>query len=154
MSFLAHPHRGDMLMLCFPNRRTRNTSGPEEERPYIKKPPNAFMVFMKERRPNLKTFDSVAVNKILGKMWKSLTPAEQLPFFQESERLSLMHASVHPDWTCRDTDSLDLGSLCHLSSASMNGPTGTSRPFWNWESQIWRPPARQHGACMMGPRRT
>ncbi|XP_061540287.1 transcription factor 7-like 1-B [Phycodurus eques] len=88
------------------SKRTRNTSGPKEERPYIKKPPNAFMLFMKERRPVVKAqfqnSDSAAVNKILGQMWKSLTPAEQLPFFQESERLSLMHASMHPDWTCRD----------------------------------------------------
>ncbi|XP_061616971.1 transcription factor 7-like 1-C [Phyllopteryx taeniolatus] len=46
--------------------------------------------------------DSAAVNKVLGQLWKSLTPAEQLSYFQESERLSRIHATRYPDWTYRD----------------------------------------------------
>ncbi|XP_061634810.1 transcription factor 7-like 1-B [Phyllopteryx taeniolatus] len=107
-----------------PNTKTRNTSGPKEERPYIKKPPNAFMLFMKERRPVVKAqfqnSDSAAVNKILGQKWKSLPPAEQLPFFQESERLSLMHASVHPDWTCRDNYGRKKKRKCASAATSSN----------------------------------
>ncbi|XP_061681856.1 transcription factor 7-like 1 [Syngnathoides biaculeatus] len=76
------------------------------EGPYIKKPPNAFMIFMQENRPLVKAqffnIDSANVNKILGQMWKSLTPAQQDPYFQESERLSRLHADMHPEWTCRD----------------------------------------------------
>ncbi|XP_061617017.1 lymphoid enhancer-binding factor 1-like [Phyllopteryx taeniolatus] len=46
--------------------------------------------------------DSAAVNKVLGQLWKSLTPAELLSYFQESERLSRIHATRYPDWTYRD----------------------------------------------------
>lgn len=44
----------------------------EVEKPYIKKPPNAFMIFMKEQRskilPEILKQGSGAVNAVLGKM--------------------------------------------------------------------------------------
>jgi len=40
------------------------------EGPYVKKPPNAFMLFMKEQRPNyaaqMKTSGCAVVNGVLG----------------------------------------------------------------------------------------
>ncbi|XP_061894776.1 transcription factor 7-like 1-B isoform X1 [Entelurus aequoreus] len=50
------------------SKRKRRT-GNNDDRPYIKKPPNAFMLFMKEQRPNVKAKflnkDSATVNKAL-----------------------------------------------------------------------------------------
>ncbi|XP_057696523.1 transcription factor 7-like 1-D [Corythoichthys intestinalis] len=73
---------------------------------YIKKPPNAFMLYMKEQRPLVKAqfvnMDSASVNRILGQMWKSLTTTEQEKYFAESERLSAIHAATYPGWSCRN----------------------------------------------------
>ncbi|XP_049581510.1 transcription factor 7-like 1-D [Syngnathus scovelli] len=92
--------------------KARRTKGPQTpSKPYIKKPPNAFMLFMKEQRPFAKARlenltgerkDSASVNKILGQMWKSLSPDEQFKYFMESDRLNQIHASLHPEWSCRD----------------------------------------------------
>ncbi|KAM9775622.1 transcription factor 7-like 1-B [Syngnathus typhle] len=80
-------------------------------KPYIKKPPNAFMLFMKEQRPFVKAQlensggepkDSASVNKVLGQMWKSLTQDKKEKYFDESDRLNQIHASLHPHWSCRD----------------------------------------------------
>ena len=42
----------------------------EDARPYIKRPPNAFMLYMKEHRPhveeNIKRMGNGAVSKVLG----------------------------------------------------------------------------------------
>nr|XP_061834251.1 transcription factor 7-like 1-A [Nerophis lumbriciformis] len=50
------------------SKRKRRT-GNNDDRPYIKKPPNAFMLFMKEQRPTVKAKflnkDSATVNKVL-----------------------------------------------------------------------------------------
>ncbi|XP_077391018.1 transcription factor 7-like 1-A [Festucalex cinctus] len=87
-------------------KRKRDTGPQDPNNPYIKKPPNAFMLFMKEQRPLVKpqlvNKDSATVNKILGQMWKSLSQEEQEKYFEESERLNLIHASTYPGWSCRD----------------------------------------------------
>ncbi|XP_061834250.1 uncharacterized protein [Nerophis lumbriciformis] len=87
------------------SKRKRRT-GNNDDRPYIKKPPNAFMLFMKEQRPTVKAKflnkDSATVNKVLGQMWKSLTPPEQEKYFQEAEVLNQIHANMYPQWSCRD----------------------------------------------------
>ncbi|XP_061894541.1 transcription factor 7-like 1-B [Entelurus aequoreus] len=87
------------------SKRKRRT-GNNDDRPYIKKPPNAFMLFMKEQRPNVKAKflnkDSATVNKALGQMWKSLTPPEQEKYFQEAEVLNQIHSNMYPQWSCRD----------------------------------------------------
>ncbi|XP_077390705.1 transcription factor 7-like [Festucalex cinctus] len=91
------------------SQRKRTTEPPIKL--YIKKPPNAFMLFMKEQRPILKAQilnegavpqDSATVNKILGQKWKSLTVEEQNKYFKESERLSQVHATMYPDWSYRE----------------------------------------------------
>ncbi|XP_061702434.1 transcription factor SOX-17-like [Syngnathoides biaculeatus] len=100
-----HPPTPSPLLLPPKSKKIKTMSRPEEG-PYIKKPPNAFMIFAKEHRSIVKAqcfnIDSASVNKILGQMWKSLTPAEQHLYFQESDRLSRIHADMYPDWNSRD----------------------------------------------------
>ncbi|XP_019752431.1 uncharacterized protein LOC109532191 isoform X2 [Hippocampus comes] len=56
----------------FPDKKKRKTGAQDSSRPYIKKPLNAFMLFMKEQRPVVKAQflhkDSATVNKIMGQM--------------------------------------------------------------------------------------
>uniref|UniRef100_A0A3Q3DJ81 Transcription factor 7-like n=1 Tax=Hippocampus comes TaxID=109280 RepID=A0A3Q3DJ81_HIPCM len=90
----------------FPDKKKRKTGAQDSSRPYIKKPLNAFMLFMKEQRPVVKAQflhkDSATVNKIMGQMWKSLSLEQQEKYYEESERLTVIHASTYPGWSCRD----------------------------------------------------
>ncbi|XP_061694884.1 transcription factor 7-like [Syngnathoides biaculeatus] len=78
----------------------------EGARPYVKKPPNAFMLFRKEQSPNVvarfSITNSAVVNKILGKMWKSLPRKLQAKYYQQAEELKILHGLRHPDWSCTD----------------------------------------------------
>ncbi|XP_049593368.1 transcription factor 7-like 1-B isoform X3 [Syngnathus scovelli] len=54
----------------------------------VKKPPNAFMCFLRERRPTLKNQleqkDSVAVNKFLAQLWTSLSKEQQAKYYEQA----------------------------------------------------------------------
>ncbi|XP_061747188.1 transcription factor 7-like 1 isoform X5 [Nerophis ophidion] len=86
--------------------KRKKRTGDNEDGPYIKKPPNAFMLFMKDQRPIVKAKflnkDSATVNKALGQMWKSLTPLEQEKYFQKADGLDQIHANMYPQWSFRD----------------------------------------------------
>ncbi|XP_057714501.1 sex-determining region Y protein-like isoform X2 [Corythoichthys intestinalis] len=76
------------------------------DRPYVKKPPNAFMLFRKEQSPNVvaqfNITNSAVVNKILGKMWKSLPKKLQAKYYQQAEEHKILHSLQHPDWSCTE----------------------------------------------------
>ncbi|XP_028319336.1 transcription factor 7-like 2 [Gouania willdenowi] len=75
------------------------------EGPYVKKPLNAFMLFLKEHRKSaeeeLGLRTSAAVNKLLGQRWKSLSAKAKENFTVWAEMESLLHAVEHPDWTSK-----------------------------------------------------
>uniref|UniRef100_A0A8C5N329 Transcription factor 7-like 1 n=1 Tax=Gouania willdenowi TaxID=441366 RepID=A0A8C5N329_GOUWI len=76
-----------------------------EEGPYIKKPPNAFMLFLKEHRKSaeedLGVRTSAVVNKFLGERWKSLPAEDKDQYNTEAKRCALLHLEQNPDWTNR-----------------------------------------------------
>ncbi|GLD73790.1 transcription factor 7-like 1-B isoform X1 [Lates japonicus] len=78
----------------------------DDDRPYIKKPPNAFMLFRKEQRPNviaeLNITESATVNTILGQRWQALSKEEQAKYFEEADRERRLHEQRYPDWSPRD----------------------------------------------------
>uniref|UniRef100_A0A3B3V6N6 HMG box domain-containing protein n=1 Tax=Poecilia latipinna TaxID=48699 RepID=A0A3B3V6N6_9TELE len=78
----------------------------DDGRPYVKKPPNAFMLFLKEIRPKvvseLNISRSVMVNRVVGEMWKSL-PVEVKARYSEKARLEQrLHQQQHPGWSTGD----------------------------------------------------
>ncbi|XP_061695274.1 transcription factor 7-like 2 [Syngnathoides biaculeatus] len=113
------------------SKRKINSWPQDLTRPYIKKPPNAFMLFMKEQRPVIKAQfvnkDSATVNKVLGQMWKSLTLEEQQKYYRESERLNEIHANTYPDWSCRDNYGKKKKRQWRKATSSFNSLT-TSAP--------------------------
>ncbi|KAL7374158.1 hypothetical protein ABVT39_022960 [Epinephelus coioides] len=76
------------------------------EQPYVKKPPNAFMLFMKEHRANVGTElqgrGSAAINTVLGQIWNSLTKEEQAKYYHQAETERVLHAQRHPEWSPSD----------------------------------------------------
>ncbi|KAM7367952.1 hypothetical protein PAMP_014214 [Pampus punctatissimus] len=94
-------HSGVTPSDSYKNRECENQQ--DDDRPYIKKPPNAFMLYMKEQRQNvaveLKLKGSAAVNTILGQRWKSLSEEEQAKYFDQANKERRSHAQRHPDWS-------------------------------------------------------
>ncbi|XP_069369740.1 protein pop-1-like [Paralichthys olivaceus] len=90
---------------CSPQKRKRvNQRG--NDRPYVKKPPNAFMVYRNEQRlkvlAGLRNSDCAAVNTIIGQMWRALSKKGQEKYYEESARLRQIHNQLYPDWSSKD----------------------------------------------------
>ncbi|XP_030253118.1 transcription factor 7-like 1 isoform X2 [Sparus aurata] len=77
----------------------------EDDRPYVKRPPNAFMLYMKEHRPHveedIKKKGNGAVNRVLGQRWRSLSEEQQAIYFQQADRERELHALRYPGWSVR-----------------------------------------------------
>ncbi|XP_077449014.1 uncharacterized protein LOC144068389 [Stigmatopora argus] len=78
----------------------------EVEQQYIKKPPNAFMVFARKHRKalmgKLDKKDSASVNVILGGMWNSLPQQDQAKYYEEADVERRRHAQLYPNWSMCD----------------------------------------------------
>ncbi|KAI9535757.1 Transcription factor 7-like 1-A, partial [Dissostichus eleginoides] len=78
----------------------------EEKRPHIKKPLNAFMLYMREERPKVvaqcKVKESATINQILGQRWHSLTKEEQAKYYEIARKERLLHSKLYPGWSARD----------------------------------------------------
>ncbi|VUZ54567.1 unnamed protein product, partial [Hymenolepis diminuta] len=72
---------------------------------HIKKPLNAFMLFMKEMRPRVQEEctlkESAAINQILGKKWHELTRAEQTKYYEMARKAKELHQRLYPGWSAR-----------------------------------------------------
>ncbi|XP_039441542.1 protein pangolin, isoforms A/H/I/S-like [Culex pipiens pallens] len=75
-------------------------------KPHIKKPLNAFMLYMKEMRAKVVAEctlkESAAINQILGRKWHSLTREEQSVYYDKARQERQLHMEMYPGWTARD----------------------------------------------------
>ncbi|KAK2899934.1 hypothetical protein Q8A73_013063 [Channa argus] len=87
-----------------PKKTKRKYNKPQDnDQPYIKKPLNAFMLFMKEQRQSvvaeINIRDNAAVNTVLGQRWASLSSKEKNKFYEKAEEEKLLHARENPGWS-------------------------------------------------------
>ncbi|KAG5443863.1 hypothetical protein CSKR_100096 [Clonorchis sinensis] len=79
--------------------RTRNVG-------HIKKPLNAFMLFMKEMRAQViaecTLKESAAINQILGRKWHALSREAQAKYYDMAKKEKELHQRLYPGWSARD----------------------------------------------------
>ncbi|XP_034048618.1 nucleolar transcription factor 1-like isoform X2 [Thalassophryne amazonica] len=84
--------------------RSKSEKRPDE--PHVKKPPNAFMMFVKEQRETIKeqyeVTNSAVVLQILGEKWRSMTKEQQDKYYDQAEEEKRLHYQLHPDWSFKD----------------------------------------------------
>ncbi|KAK9506401.1 hypothetical protein O3M35_008352 [Rhynocoris fuscipes] len=78
----------------------------EKKKPHIKKPLNAFMLYMKEMRAKVVAEctlkESAAINQILGRRWHSLSREEQAKYYEKARIERQLHMELYPGWSARD----------------------------------------------------
>ena len=78
------------------------TGGSSKNKPHVKRPMNAFMVWAQAARRKLADqyphLHNAELSKTLGKLWRMLNESEKKPFVEEAERLRLKHKKEHPDY--------------------------------------------------------
>ncbi|XP_041842260.1 transcription factor 7-like isoform X2 [Melanotaenia boesemani] len=72
----------------------------------VKKPLNAFMLYMKEMRHKVvqegRERESAAINRILGRRWHALSRSEQSKYYDLAQKERLLHMQLYPGWSARD----------------------------------------------------
>ncbi|XP_026474713.1 protein pangolin, isoforms A/H/I/S-like isoform X2 [Ctenocephalides felis] len=81
-------------------------SAADKKKPHIKKPLNAFMLYMKEMRAKVVAEctlkESAAINQILGRRWHSLSREEQAKYYEKARQERQLHMQMYPGWSARD----------------------------------------------------
>ncbi|XP_022834373.1 protein pangolin, isoforms A/H/I/S isoform X2 [Spodoptera litura] len=89
-----------------PSDSSANSNSKEQnKKPHIKKPLNAFMLYMKEMRAKVVAEctlkESAAINQILGRRWHALGREEQAKYYELARRERQLHMQLYPDWSSR-----------------------------------------------------
>ncbi|XP_024912984.1 transcription factor 7-like 2 isoform X13 [Cynoglossus semilaevis] len=91
-----------------PNRKQSDAKKEEEKKKqvHIKKPLNAFMLYMKEMRAKVVAEctlkESAAINQILGRRWHALSREEQAKYYELARKERQLHMQLYPGWSARD----------------------------------------------------
>ncbi|XP_063691838.1 protein pangolin, isoforms A/H/I/S-like [Bolinopsis microptera] len=88
-----------------PPTKGKGSKSSKKKSTHIKKPLNAFMLYMKEMRAKVvqeyTLKESAAINQILGKRWHALDRSEQARFYELARRERALHMQMYPNWSAR-----------------------------------------------------
>ncbi|KAK1787968.1 hypothetical protein P4O66_016444 [Electrophorus voltai] len=103
----------------------------EPKKPVIKKPLNAFMLYMKEMRAKViaecTLKESAAINQILGRRWHALTREEQAKYYELARKERQLHMQLYPSWSARDNYFSHEESLIKITPSSLYFPQGKKK---------------------------
>uniref|UniRef100_A0A8C9W9M6 Transcription factor 7 n=1 Tax=Scleropages formosus TaxID=113540 RepID=A0A8C9W9M6_SCLFO len=94
------------LSMCYRKPDSEGRREKEPKKPVIKKPLNAFMLYMKEMRAKViaecTLKESAAINQILGRKWHALSREEQAKYYEQARKERQLHMQLYPSWSARD----------------------------------------------------
>ncbi|KAI9533890.1 hypothetical protein NQZ68_018258 [Dissostichus eleginoides] len=109
--------------LSYNSKKRWHNKQQDNNRPYIRKPLNAFMLYMKEHRDLVKAEvvserrGTAAVNEILGQRWKAMTEEDKEKYFSQSQEEKRLHAQQNPHWSNRDNYGRKIRKRRHARSS-------------------------------------
>uniref|UniRef100_A0A8C9RHG5 HMG box domain-containing protein n=1 Tax=Scleropages formosus TaxID=113540 RepID=A0A8C9RHG5_SCLFO len=96
----------DTVLLFISRRKRSDLKNEDEKKNHIKKPLNAFMLYMKEMRAKVVSEcmlkESAAINQILGRRWHALSREEQGRYYELAKKERQRHMQLYPGWSARD----------------------------------------------------
>ncbi|XP_029945801.1 lymphoid enhancer-binding factor 1-like isoform X2 [Salarias fasciatus] len=129
------------------NASTASTEHAAQRTTYIKKPPNAFMLYLKELRPVVEAEigdrNSALVNAEVARRWKLLPAELKEKYYLEAKIEQKIHEQQHPDWSYKTNYKLHRLPLLknkRLSAltTSCEGAT-TAAPQWKPSHATYKP---------------
>lgn len=136
----------------------------KNSKPHIKKPLNAFMLYMKEQRAKVVSEctlkESAAINQILGRKWHALNKEEQQKYYEMARKEREKHMVLYPGWSARDNYGKRKKSKFEQTNNGViedytnndGGSAKKCRAVYGLEAQhLWCAPCRRKKKCVRYP---
>ncbi|XP_053306850.1 transcription factor 7-like 2 isoform X17 [Spea bombifrons] len=127
----------------------------EKKKPHIKKPLNAFMLYMKEMRAKVVAEctlkESAAINQILGRRWHALSREEQAKYYELARKERQLHMQLYPGWSARDNYGKKKKRKRDKQpgeSNDSNAPKKCRALFGLDQQNLWCKPCRRKKKCI------
>ncbi|CAB3383523.1 Hypothetical predicted protein [Cloeon dipterum] len=127
----------------------------ERKKPHIKKPLNAFMLYMKEMRAKVVAEctlkESAAINQILGRRWHGLSRDEQAKYYEKARQERQLHMQLYPGWSARDNYGYGTKKKKRKKEKTVDGGNNMKkcRARYGLEQQSqWCKPCRRKKKCI------
>uniref|UniRef100_A0AAQ6AGT6 HMG box domain-containing protein n=1 Tax=Amphiprion ocellaris TaxID=80972 RepID=A0AAQ6AGT6_AMPOC len=119
---------------------------------HIKKPLNAFMLYMKEMRAKVVAEctlkESAAINQILGRRWHALSREEQAKYYELARKERQLHMQLYPGWSARDNYVTAIISHIRRAPSYANTPKKCRALFGLDQLSLWCKPCRRKKKCI------
>uniref|UniRef100_A0A8C9T4I4 Transcription factor 7 like 2 n=1 Tax=Scleropages formosus TaxID=113540 RepID=A0A8C9T4I4_SCLFO len=124
----------------------------KKKQPHIKKPLNAFMLYMKEMRAKVVAEctlkESAAINQILGRRWHALSREEQAKYYELARKERQLHMQLYPGWSARDNYVSFKFSTCQKRNTTTSAPKKCRARFGLDQQSNWCGPCRRKKKCI------